>query len=54
MFGMFRPLKDAVRKRAAYRRIVAELSHMDGAMARDLGIHPTRIGEVAREAVYCK
>ena len=52
MFGMFETLTAAARKRSEYRRTVAELSRLDRATAKDLGIHEGNIVSVAREAVY--
>ena len=52
MFGMFETLTAAARKRSEYRRTVNELSKLDAATARDLGIHEGNLASVAREAVY--
>ena len=47
-------LKQAARRRAVYRRTVRELNALTEREMTDLGIHPSMITEVAREAAYGK
>ena len=45
-------LRDAARKRAAYRRTLHELRGVPSHLAEDLGIYPGDAKRLAREAVY--
>jgi uncharacterized protein YjiS (DUF1127 family) len=47
-------LRDAVRRRALYNRTVRELNALTEREMADLGIHPTMIADVAREAAFGK
>ncbi len=47
-------LKQAARRRAVYRRTVRELNALTEREMTDLGIHPSMITDVAREAAYGK
>ena len=47
-------LKQAARRRAVYRRTVRELNALTAREMTDLGIHPSMINDVAREAAYGK
>lgn len=44
----------AARRRAVYRRTVRELNTLSSREMTDLGIHPSMINDVAREAAYGK
>ena len=52
MFGIIDTLKTAARKRADYRRTVAELSRLSPAAAADLGLDREEVRRVAQRAVY--
>ena len=45
-------LREAARKRAAYRRTVNELRGVPEHLAEDLGIYPGDAKRLAREVVY--
>jgi uncharacterized protein YjiS (DUF1127 family) len=45
-------LRDAARKRAAYRRTLFELQGISASLAEDIGIFPGDARRLAREAVY--
>ena len=45
-------LRDAARRRAAYRRTLNELRGVPEHLAEDLGIYPGDAKRLAREAVY--
>lgn len=45
-------LRDAARKRAAYRRTLFELQGVPSSLAEDIGIFPGDARKLAREAVY--
>lgn len=45
-------LRDAARKRAAYRRTLFELQGVPSSLAEDIGILPGDARKLAREAVY--
>ena len=47
-------LKQAAGRRAVYRRTVRELNTLSSREMTDLGIHPSMINDVAREAAYGK
>lgn len=49
---MIQRLRNAARKRAAYRRTVAELSRLPVDTALDLDIYRGQVREIARAAVY--
>jgi uncharacterized protein YjiS (DUF1127 family) len=45
-------LRDAARKRAAYRRTLYALQGVPASLAEDIGIFPGDARTLAREAVY--
>ena len=47
-------LKQAVRRRALYKRTLRELNALTEREMNDLGIYPAMISQVAREAAYGK
>lgn len=49
---LFSRIRDAARKRAAYRRTVHELRGIPASLAEDLNIYPGDSKRLAREAVY--
>jgi uncharacterized protein YjiS (DUF1127 family) len=52
MNTFFNDVRDSLRKRAAYRRTVAELRDMPSNIAVDLGIYQGDAEVMARKAVY--
>ena len=52
MNTFFNDVRDSLRKRAAYRRTVAELRGMPTSVAIDLDIHRGDAETMARKAVY--
>lgn len=52
MTSFMNTLRDAARKRAAYRRTVRDLSNMPLETAIDLDIYPPHASRIAHEAVY--
>ena len=49
---LLKTLRDAARKRAAYRRTLHELRGVPEHLAEDMGIYPGDAKRLAREAIY--
>ena len=52
--GFVATVKEAVRRRAVFKRTLRELNSLTEREMADLGIHPAMIVQVAREAAYGK